>query len=154
MILCGCASKSGTSNNSSANTSVPGSTNAAQQGANNGEWWKVIDTSNGIYLVICETGRDEYKYTLLPVNDSTVAEEKDRLGARWLSEKEIKDILPQLQLPDENIIIRPYTDPASSYLGTEDKGNLFDKMEALFENKYKVGQQYRDAWDRLKNSGQ
>ena len=26
-------------------------------------------------------------------------------------------------------------------------------MEELFENRYKVGQQFRDAWERMKNQG-
>ena len=147
LLFCGCTSTTGVPNNSATNTD-PGQ----QAPADNKEWWKAIDTSNGLYLVVCETGENEYKCTVLPLNDGTVDEERKRTGAKWMSEKEIKDILPWYKLPDDKIVIKPYTDPKSSYLGTEDKGVLLDKMEALFENRYKVGQQFRDAWERLKNS--
>ena len=119
----------------------------------NKEWWKAIDLSNGIYLVVCETGPDDYKYTILPLNAEPVDKEMVRVGARWMSQKDIDQILAWYQLPNDKIVIKPYVDPASSYSGTKDKGELFDKMEALFDNKYKVGQQFRDTWERLKNSG-
>ena len=144
LILCGCAS-----NPSAPNNSAP-DTNAGQQ-ANNEEWWKAIDTSNGLYLVVCETGENEYKCTVLPQNDKTVDEERKRVGAKWMSEKQIEEILPWYKLSDDKIIIKPYTDPTSSYF-VPDKGEMLDRMETLFGNKYKVGQQYRDAWERLKNS--
>ncbi|MBQ9891172.1 MAG: hypothetical protein IJM39_07160 [Firmicutes bacterium] len=145
LILCGCASNPGGSNNSAPDT------NAGQQVINDEDWWKAIDTSNGLYLVVCETGENEYKCTVLPQNDKTVDEERKRVGAKWMSEKQIKEILPWYKLSDDRIVIKPYTDPKSSYVSL-DKGKLLDKMEALFGNKYKVGQQYRDAWERLKNS--
>ena len=144
LILCGCASNKGAPNNSAPDT------NAGQQ-ANNEEWWKAIDTSNGLYLVVCETGQNEYKCTVLPQNDKTVDEERKRVGAKWMSEKQIEEILPWYKLSDDKIIIKPYTDPTSSYF-VPDKGEMLDRMETLFGNKYKVGQQYRDAWERLKNS--
>ena len=146
LIFCGCAADPVVPNNSSSNT------NSGQQApADNKEWWKAIDTSNGLYLVVCEAGENEYKCTVLPLNDGTVDEERKRVGAKWMSDKEIQDILPWYKLPDDKIVIKPYTDPKSSYWSPEDKGVLFDKMEALFENRYKVGQQFRDAWERLKS---
>ena len=66
--------------------------------------------------------------------------------------KEKRKNLPWYKLPDDKIVIKPYTDPTSSRVNL-DKGDLLEKMEELFENRYKVGQQFRDAWERMKNQG-
>ena len=153
VILYGCSIDPHASNDVMPKTATSENTSNEQiTSEDNNEWWKSIDLSNGIYLVVCETGPDDYKCTILPLNNETVDKERARVGAKWMSQKDIAQALAWYQLPNDKIVIKPYADPASSYSGTKDKGELFDKMEALFDNKYKVGQQFRDTWERLKNN--